>query len=291
MNATLSCLARPRRRTGAVVTSGRLMCEDLEDRRLFSVALPELAPAAAAGRAPAITQALNAAPKNLTTLIPLTITGISVQNGQLVAMGSLGGQNFTVPITLGTSPAPAGEDCPILDLHLNSIHLNLLGLKVDTSDICLAITAESGPGNLLGNLLCDVSHLLDQGVSLSTILGGLTSTQLSSLTGGLTSLLNGVLGNLTAPSAVTGVGGITAGACDILNLSLGPVDLNLLGLDVHLDNCANGPVTLDITAQPGAGNLLGNLLCTVSHLLDNGASPTAVQSLLNRISIAILGLL
>ena len=35
-----------------------------------------------------------------------------------------------------------------------------------------------------------------------------------------------------------------AGDTDILNLSLGPVDLNLLGLDVQLDDCEGGPVTV-----------------------------------------------
>jgi hypothetical protein len=39
-------------------------------------------------------------------------------------------------------------------------------------------------------------------------------------------------------------------------------------------------VHLNITAQPGPGNLLGNLLCAVTHLLDNGNS-SAIQNLLN----------
>lgn len=55
--------------------------------------------------------------------------------------------------------------------------------------------------------------------------------------------------------------------CDVLNLVLGPLDLNLLGLEVHLVQ-----VVLDIIAVPGAGNLLGNLLCAVAGLLDP-ASP------------------
>lgn len=53
--------------------------------------------------------------------------------------------------------------------------------------------------------------------------------------------------------------------CDILNLDLGPLDLNLLGLQVDL-----APVVLDIVAQPGASALLGNLLCAVAGLLDGG---------------------
>lgn len=50
-------------------------------------------------------------------------------------------------------------------------------------------------------------------------------------------------------------------ACQILTLSLGPLDLDLLGLVVHLDE-----VNLDISADP-AGGLLGDLLCGVADLL------------------------
>jgi len=68
--------------------------------------------------------------------------------------------------------------------------------------------------------------------------------------------------------------------CDILNLVLGPLDLNILGLEVHLNR-----VLLDIVAVTGAGNLLGNLLCAVAGLLDGGLAGllTQVQSLLNLI--------
>ena len=73
----------------------------------------------------------------------------------------------------------------------------------------------------------------------------------------------------------------SASACDILNLVLGPLDLNVLGLEIHLQR-----VVLDIVAVPGPGNLLGNLLCAVAGLLDGG--PLAgllgqLQNLLNQI--------
>ena len=73
--------------------------------------------------------------------------------------------------------------------------------------------------------------------------------------------------------------------CEILDLVLGPIDLNLLGLEIHLD-----VVHLNITAVPGAGNLLGNLLCAVAGLLDSpllGNLGAVLTNLLN----AILGLL
>jgi hypothetical protein len=49
-------------------------------------------------------------------------------------------------------PVPEGH-CTILDLRLAPIHLNLLGLIVQTSEIHLRITADP-EGGLLGQLLC-----------------------------------------------------------------------------------------------------------------------------------------
>ena len=63
--------------------------------------------------------------------------------------------------------------------------------------------------------------------------------------------------------------------CEILHLDLGPLSLDLLGLQIDLSR-----VVLDITAQAGAGNLLGNLLCAVAGLLDN---PGGLARLLNQI--------
>jgi hypothetical protein len=70
-----------------------------------------------------------------------------------------------------------------------------------------------------------------------------------------------------------------AAACSVLHLVLGPVNLNLLGLVVTLGggSLANQPIVLDITAVSGSGNLLGNLLCSVSNLL-NGTGVTPLTS-------------
>lgn len=85
-------------------------------------------------------------------------------------------------------------------------------------------------------------------------------------------------------------GGIQAAAftpvaadCDVLHLNLGPLDLNLLGLQIDL-----AEVVLDIVAQPGAGNLLGNLLCAVAGLLDPGSS---LGDLLDNVIAGLNGLL
>jgi hypothetical protein len=67
--------------------------------------------------------------------------------------------------------------------------------------------------------------------------------------------------------------------CPILNLVLGPLHLNLLGLVVDLNT-----VVLNITAIPGAGNLLGNLLCAVANLLNLPAFLPALTQLLAAIN-------
>jgi hypothetical protein len=69
--------------------------------------------------------------------------------------------------------------CDILTLNIGAIHLDLLGLVVDLAPVNLNITAVSGAGNLLGNLLCAVAGLLDPNTGLLT---GLLAT--------LTDLLN-----------------------------------------------------------------------------------------------------
>ncbi|MFN2512978.1 MAG: hypothetical protein ABR568_16350 [Pyrinomonadaceae bacterium] len=68
------------------------------------------------------------------------------------------------------------------------------------------------------------------------------------------------------------------GTCDILHLELGPIDLNLLGLIVHVDK-----IVIDIDAQSGPGNLLGNLLCAIANLLNANGPLVSLAGLLNQI--------
>lgn len=74
--------------------------------------------------------------------------------------------------------------------------------------------------------------------------------------------------------------------CEILHLDLGPLSLNLLGLQVNLNE-----VVLDISAQSGSGNLLGNLLCAVTHLLDGAGSVADLANVLNQVLQAVTNIL
>jgi hypothetical protein len=84
---------------------------------------------------------------------------------------------------------------------------------------------------------------------------------------------------LKANGAPLGRVAAAATSCRILNLVLGPLNLNLLGVRVHLNR-----VHLVIRAFPGPGNLLGNLLCAVAGLLDSGLTPDQLAQLLTAIS-------
>jgi hypothetical protein len=70
---------------------------------------------------------------------------------------------------------------------------------------------------------------------------------------------------------------LAGGSCTILDLTLGPLHLDLLGLVVDLNQ-----VHLTITGQQGPGNLLGNLLCGVANAL-NGGNGGGIANLLNRL--------
>ena len=116
----------------------------------------------------------------------LTTSSFTLVNGVLNAVGTITGtftdvagnvttivnQAITIPLTSFTGT------CTILTLHTGAINLSVLGLNVSLSPIDLVITATAAPGNLLGNLLCSVAHLLDSGGTLTT----------------LTALLNQILG-------------------------------------------------------------------------------------------------
>lgn len=236
-------------------------------------------------------QALAAPPANSISIIP-TITSIGVVNGNLVATGTVSAiingvttvVPFSTPLTITPQPAQPGT-CPVLDLMLGPIDLNLLGLEVQTSQICLTITADRN-GGLLGQLLCSLGHLLNRGLPMQHALGGpggLHVAQVNPLLTGLTQLLNQALANLNQ-AALTQIAAAPP-ACSILHLTLGPLNLTLLGLNVVLDNCANGPITVDVTAHPGQG-LLGDLLC---QLL--ASNPPNIGATLQQILNAILGLL
>jgi len=188
-------------------------------------------------------------------------TGVLTTKGGTVT-GLFRGLPFTTVVEEFTlRPAQGnGRRCSVLHLELGPIEIALLGLFVDTSPICLDITAFRDRG-ILGNLLCGLT---------GDNLGRLTSADMLS---GLSDILNTAMGRAKGGNGNGGNGNgggvedICTGECEVLDLVLGPLTLNLLGVQVKLDDCTGGPVQVCISATAGEG-LLGDLLCGLTGDLD-----------------------
>lgn len=178
----------------------RLLAPALAGLALTGMVGLTAAPAlAAAPTAPAATSAARTGTATATSTLTSTLadgstfagtftpTGFTTSNGQLSVTGLVTGavtsttgvvtQIVPQTVTTAVTGATTTGTCQILSLQLGPLHLDLLGLVVDLNQVNLNITAQSGPGNLLGNLLCAVANLLNGGN-----LGGL-ATLLNSLLG------------------------------------------------------------------------------------------------------------
>jgi len=149
-----------------------------------------------------------------------------------------------------------------------------------TSAITQAVPSQSllpGGGNFVGTMT------LTSVANPTTTNGALTAvvTLVGSILDAAGNLVQSISQTLQVPLSVSG-------SCQILTLTLGPLHLDLLGLVVDLNQ-----VTLTITAVPGAGNLLGNLLCAVANLLNglNGGALSGVLTQLQNLLTQILGAL
>jgi hypothetical protein len=203
-----------------------------------------------------------------------------------VAASVVFGVGFAPPSSAASSPDPASVTPAV-------------STPSPFQDIPVAGTLPASTGTVTGRLDVTRFEVQKDGqirtlYAVGTFTGQITDAAGTVLASGSQEIALPV--DLTKSGAGSGPNGLRAtsalaaaqlAACDIVNLVLGPLDLNLLGLEVHLNQ-----VVLDIVAQPGAGNLLGNLLCAVAGLLD-AASPVGgilngISALLNRL-LAILG--
>jgi hypothetical protein len=97
------------------------------------------------------------------------------------------------------------------------------------------------------------------------------------LNGQVTDAVGNVLATITnLPVNLPTIGAAPNGTCSILDLTLGPLHLDLLGLVVDLNQ-----VHLTITGQTGNGQLLGNLLCGLANALNGNGGGLA--GILNRL--------
>ncbi len=188
-----------------------------------------------------------------------TTAGRSVHAAGLVTAKLTGnsGQAKTITQQVALTASTSGG-CKILHLYLQQLSLTLLGLNVNLSKVNLDVTGHKGQG-VLGNLFCALANAkvgkLARVAKARALTSAFTKRQHSLR---FTAYIH--------PAATTST---AAGAtCPVLNLVLGPLDLQLLGLEVSLNQ-----INLNVTATNGAG-VLGNLFCQLA----NGTLPTTTTT-------------
>src|SRR4051794_34464474 len=156
----------------------------------------------------------------------------------------------------------AAKTLPIAAVGLATTPTPAVAAQKGTTSTTAFINSFGPNGGFVGTLTVTGFQLVNGVVSAVGTLSGAVVDATGTTVGTVSSQA------VTAPAAVTA-------SCEILTLVLGPLHLNLLGLVIDLNQ-----VVLTINAVPGAGNLLGNLLCAVANLLNN---PGTLTNLLNNL--------
>jgi hypothetical protein len=180
-----------------------------------------------------------------------------------VITGTLGSDGQTVkdsaPVRFRVAAKRVNGRCNILTLNLQQLFLELLGARVQTSAINLELYAKRGA--ILGNLFCALTR---------------AKVRLPRVASAMNHKLDGR--PLRVMAAETSVRATQSeNTCQVLKLILGPLHLDLLGLNVDLyGKTKKDPVVVTILALPGHG-LLGDVLCSLA----GGASITSLPALQN----------
>jgi hypothetical protein len=174
-----------------------------------------------------------------------------------VATADVGVKRARRTVTLAVSK---GSSCSILTLSLQNLHLQLLGLDLLASPINLRVTGKRT--GTLGALFCRLATGLKLGKAASA------RAAAASLNRRLAHRPMHVLSARSTVSAQTAQAGATS--CPVLDLVLGPLHLDLLGLVVDL-YAANPtkPVEVTLTAVPTRG-ILGSTLCKLASPQPSG---------------------
>jgi hypothetical protein len=153
--------------------------------------------------------------------------------------------------------ATATGGCKILHLFLNELNLSLLGLNAHLDKVQLDVTGNAR-GGVLGSLFCKLAH-----AKVAFARAGIARAMTVAVRHDAGHVVRFTV-NLS-PTATTSAAANPT--CSVLDLVVGPLDVQLLGLQVDLNR-----VHLVITATRGAGTL-GDLFC---QLADNNPATPAV---------------
>lgn len=206
--------------------------------------------------------------------VSVTADRFLVRGGKVVADGDAAGAIFRrdgashtlaqkVPLQVDTT-----NNCRVLDLHLAELYLDLLGLQVRTSTINVKVTGDRKQA--LGRLFCKLS----QGLKLGKLaeakraarsLNARLRDKPLQLVGIHATVHEQEQGSSSRASTRQGQAPPPPpDACHVLDLLLGPLDLDLLGLVVELYGATeNDPIRVNVVADPNGGEM-GRTFCQLS---------------------------
>lgn len=156
----------------------------------------------------------------------------------------LGGMPKTTKEKVHLAVSKKGS-CNILTLRLNTLDLKLLGLDVHLDKVNLQLTGRK-KGGVLGRLFCSIA-----GAKVKTARAAAHRLDVK--------LRHKPMRPFRVTVPVQAVAAQSSGVCQVLDLVLGPLHVDLLGLVVDLNK-----VHLSITARQGGG-VLGNLFCGLAN--------------------------
>lgn len=194
----------------------------------------------------------------VTSALQTAHTGSSVQDPPAPPPPSPPPSPPAAPVSPPVSPGASNPD--LVTLTLNPLNVNLLGLNVKSDTIQVNISAQQGQADLVGNVLGDAANLLNL-PAVNTAVNNVLSSAVTLLNSGSLSVanVNTTSGSLTSAPA----GSSSSTTTSVLTLHVAPVKLNLLGAEV-----TTSPIDLAITAQPGKGLVLGNVVTDLANLFN-----------------------
>jgi hypothetical protein len=168
-------------------------------------------------------------------------------------LGSLGNKPTTVRKRVTLQVQQTGA-CNILTLRLDQLDLTLLGLHVHLDKVNLRVTGRPA-GGVLGRLFCSLAN--------ATVNPGRAAGAAAKLNRRIAR--RGTIRPISFSVPLNGrAAQAAATTCNILELTLGPLHVDLLGLVIDLNK-----VHLTITADR-KGGILGSIFCSLA----NGQTPT-----------------
>jgi len=197
-------------------------------------------------------------------------TAVDLANSATLAVNGVTAGSFDTSTATGATG--------VLDLFVSPVHLNLLGLLVDTAPIHLTVTANAGPGLVLGNAVTELANVfnppLPDTLNVDTI-----SSRLEQLLADLNQQTAGIPSSPVTP--------VELAPGQVLSLTVPPINVDLLGLVLQ-----TSAVTVNATNETGDGQLLGNVLATAFNTL--GTTPESLSRLdndLNALLAKVVGVL